>query len=244
MSRYGAVMTRFEGRRALVTGAASGIGAATVALLRAEGATVVGIDLQPSDDVWEGDVTNPASVGAFMAAALEHLGGLDIVVNVAGIVHFSRIEDLTWADWQHHLAVNLTGPFLVSQAAVPHLAARAGCIVTVASVAGLKGQAYTSAYSASKGGAVLFTKSLALEVADRGIRVNCVCPGGVDTPLLGPAFASIPTDADPRLMDRLHSVIPALVHPDEVAEAIAYLASDAARMITGTALVIDGGTQS
>lgn len=91
---------------------------------------------------------------------------------------------------------------------------------------------------------MLFTKSLALELADRGIRVNCVCPGGVDTPLLGPASASIPSDANPRLMDRLLSVIPGLVRPDEVAEAIAYLASDAARMITGTALVIDGGTQS
>jgi len=237
-------MTRFEGRRALVTGAASGIGAATVALLRAEGAAVVGIDVRATDEVRAGDVTDPESVRDFVATATAGLGGLDVLVNVAGVMHFSRVEDVTLDDWQRHLAVNLTGPFLVTQAAVPHLIASRGCIVTVASVAGLKGQAYTSAYSASKGGAVLFAKSLALELADRGVRVNCVCPGGVDTPLLGPAAASIPMDANPRLMDRLHSIIPDLVRPTEVAEAIAYLASDAARMITGTALVMDGGTQS
>lgn len=237
-------MTRFAGRRALVTGAASGIGAATVALLEAEGADVIGVDLRPTGVVRGGDVTDPASVTAFVADAAASLGGLDVLVNVAGIVHFSRIEDLALDDWERHLAVNLTGPFLVSQAALPHLIASRGSIVTVASVAGVKGQAYTAAYSASKGGVVLLMKSLALELADRGVRVNCVCPGGVDTPLIGPAAASIPADADPKLMDRLQSVIPDLLRPDEVAEAIAYLASDAARMITGTALVIDGGTQS
>lgn len=237
-------MTRFAGRRALVTGGASGIGAATVALLRGEGAEVVAVDLTSGEGVAAGDVTNPDSVNRFVADAAEALGGLDLLVNVAGIVRFSRIEDLTVDDWNRHLAVNLTGPLLVSQAAVPHLAASRGSIVTVASVAGLKGQAYTAAYSASKGGVVILMKSLALELADRGVRVNCVCPGGVNTPLIGPASASIPADADPKLLDRLQSVIPDLVRPDEVAEAVAYLASDAARMITGTALVIDGGTIS
>jgi meso-butanediol dehydrogenase / (S,S)-butanediol dehydrogenase / diacetyl reductase len=237
-------MTRFNGRRALVTGGASGIGAATVALLRAEGAEVVAVDLHPTDDVRAGDVTDAASVTAFVGEAVAELGGLDLLVNVAGIVHFARIEDLTLADWDRHLAVNLTGPLLVSQAAVPHLVASRGNIVTVASVAGLKGQAYTAAYSASKGGVVMLMKSLALELADRGVRVNSVCPGGVNTPLIGPAAASIPADADPKLMDRLQSVIPDLVRADEVAEAVAYLASDAARMINGTTLVIDGGTLS
>jgi meso-butanediol dehydrogenase/(S,S)-butanediol dehydrogenase/diacetyl reductase len=237
-------MTRFAGRRALVTGGASGIGAATVALLRAEGAEVVAVDLSPAEGVVAGDVTDPASVSGFVADAVASLGGLDLLVNVAGVVRFSRIEHLTVDDWDRHLAVNLTGPMLVSQAAVPHLVATRGGIVTVASVAGLKGQAYTSAYSASKGGVVVLMKSLALELADRGVRVNCVCPGGVNTPLIGPASASIPADADPKLLDRLQSVIPDLVRPEEVAEAVAYLASDAARMITGTALVIDGGTIS
>ena len=114
--------------------------------------------------------------------------------------------------------------------------------MTVASIAGVKGQAYTSAYCASKGGVVLFTKSLALELASRGVRVNCVCPGGVETPLIMGAIESMPADAERKLMARLDSVLPGLVHPDEVAEAIAYLASDAARMITGTTLLLDGGT--
>ena len=244
-------MPHFTGKVALVTGAASGIGAATAALLREEGATVVGVDLAgDGTDVVKGDVTDPASVQAFVAEAVARHGRLDIVANVAGIIRFSHVEETTLADWQQHLAVNLTGPFLVSQAAIPHLAAdrgrgsSGGAIVNVASIAGLKGQAYTAAYCASKGGLVLLTKSMAVELSARGIRVNCVCPGGVDTPLIGGVVSSIPPDATPALMARLDSLIPGLVAPAAIAEAIAYLASDAASMITGTALVIDGGTQS
>ena len=174
----------------------------------------------------------------------ERHGRLDVVVNCAGIMRFARIEELTVDEWQRHLAVNLTGPFLVSQAAVPHLVETKGSIVSVASIAGVKGQAYTSAYCASKGGVVLFTKSLALELASRGVRVNCVCPGGVETPLIMGAIESMPADAERKLMARLDSVLPGLVHPDEVAEAITYLASDAARMITGTTLLLDGGTRA
>lgn len=236
---------RFAGKVALVTGAASGIGAATAELFRQQGADVVGVDLAGDGvDVLRGDVTDPASVSAFVAEAAARHGGLDVVANVAGIVRFSKVEETTLADWQAHLAVNLTGPFLVSQAAIPHLAERRGNIVNVASIAGLKGQAYTAAYCASKGGLVLLTKSMALELVDRGVRVNCVCPGGVDTPLIGGVVSSIPADGDPRLMARLDSLIPRMVTPIEVAEAIAYLASDVASMVTGTALVIDGGTQS
>ena len=238
-------MSRFEGRVALVTGAASGIGAATARLLEGEGATVVGADLAGDGaDVLATDVTDPASVAEAVATVVERHGRLDVVVNCAGIMRFARIEELTVDDWQRHLAVNLTGPFLVSQAAVPHLVETKGSIVSVASIAGVKGQAYTSAYCASKGGVVLFTKSLALELASRGVRVNCVCPGGVETPLIMGAIESMPADAERKLMARLDSVLPGLVHPDEVAEAIAYLASDAARMITGTTLLLDGGTQS
>ncbi len=235
---------RFAGKVALVTGAASGIGAATAALFRAEGATVCGVDVTTAEGVWAGDVTDPASVDAFVQRAVDEHGGIDIVANVAGVMRFGRIEDTSLADWQLQLTVNLTGPFLVSQRAVPALRERAGCIVNVASIAGVKGQAYTSAYCASKGGLVLFTKSLALELASAGVRVNCVCPGGVDTPLVAGAAAGIPADAEPVLLQRLLSVIPRLVQPDEVAEAIAYLASDAAGMITGHALLLDGGTQS
>jgi NAD(P)-dependent dehydrogenase (short-subunit alcohol dehydrogenase family) len=238
-------MARFDGKIALVTGAASGIGAATAALLGQEGATVVGVDLAGDGAaILRADVTDPASVAEAVATAVERHGRLDVVVNCAGIFRFGRVEDVTLDEWQRHLAVNLTGPFLISQAAVPHLVETTGTIVSVASIAGVKGQAYTSAYCASKGGLVLFTKSLALELAPRGVRVNCVCPGGVDTPLIVGAFESMPTDGDTKLMARLDSVLPGLVAPGEVAEAIAYLASDAARMVTGTTLLLDGGTQS
>ena len=238
-------MGRFDGKIALVTGAASGIGAATAELFRREGATVVGVDLTgDGTDVLLGDVTDPVSVEGFVAEAVARHGGIDVLANVAGIIRMARIEDISLSAWQAHLAVNLTGPFLVSQAALPHLLDRRGSIVNVASIAGVKGQAYSAAYCASKGGLVLLTKSLALELAGRGVRVNCVCPGGVDTPLIDGVVSTIPTDGDPRLMARLDSIIPRMVAPSEIAEAIAYLASDVAGMITGTALMIDGGTQS
>jgi NAD(P)-dependent dehydrogenase (short-subunit alcohol dehydrogenase family) len=239
------VTARFSGLAVLVTGAASGIGAATAALFAAEGAHVVGVDLAgDGDDVLAGDVTDPASVREFVAEAAARHGGLDVVANVAGIVRFSHVEETTFDDWQRHLAVNLTGPFLVSQAAIPHLVERRGNIVNVASIAGVKGQAYTAAYCASKGGVVLLTKSMALELAPRKVRVNCVCPSGVDTPLIGGVAATIPPDADPKLLARLDGPLPRLCRPAEVAEAIAYLASSAAAMVTGTALMIDGGVQS
>jgi meso-butanediol dehydrogenase / (S,S)-butanediol dehydrogenase / diacetyl reductase len=238
-------MSRFEGKVALVTGAASGIGAATAALLREEGAEVVGVDVQgEGTGLVHGDVTDPASVEAFVAETIAQHGGIDIVANVAGMVRFSHVEDTTLTDWQQHLAVNLTGPFLVSQAALPTLLQRKGCIVNVASIAGLRGQPYTAAYCASKGGLVLLTKSMALELAARGVRVNAVCPSGVMTPLIAGVAKTIPADADPKLMERLMAPNGLWVEPAEIAEGIAYLSSSAARNITGTTLLIDGGTWS
>lgn len=236
-------MNRFEGKVALVTGAESGIGAATAALFAAEGAQVVGVDVTGDDEqAVPGDVTDPASVEAFVAEAVARYGGIDILANVAGIVRFSHVEDTTLTDWQQHLDVNLTGPFLVSQAALPSLVERRGVIVNVASIAGLKGQAYTAAYCASKGGLVMLTKSMALELASRGVRVNCVCPSGVATPLIAGVARTIPHDVEPPLIGRLGSVLEGFVAPEEIAEAIAYLASDAAASVTGASLVVDRGT--
>jgi NAD(P)-dependent dehydrogenase (short-subunit alcohol dehydrogenase family) len=179
-----------------------------------------------------------------VAEAVKRHGGIDVVANVAGIVRFAHVEDVTLDDWQQQLAVNLTGPFLVSQAALPSLVERRGCIVNVASIAGLRGQAYTAAYCASKGGLVMLTKSMALEFATRGVRVNAVCPSSVLTPMIQGVAPTIPADAEPKLMARLMAVNEGWVAPEEIAESIAYLASHAARSITGTTLLIDGGTQS
>jgi meso-butanediol dehydrogenase/(S,S)-butanediol dehydrogenase/diacetyl reductase len=238
-------VSRFHDKVVLVTGAASGIGAATAALFAAEGAKVVGVDITGDGaDVLHGDVTDPSSVEAFVGETIARHGGIDVLANVAGMVRFSHVEDTTLDDWQQHLAVNLTGPFLVSQAALPSLLERKGCIVNVASIAGLRGQAYTAAYCASKGGLVLLTKSMGLELASRGVRVNAVCPSSVMTPLVRGVAESMPHDLDQKLMARLMSPNDQWVTPEEIAEAIAYLSSPAARNITGTTLLVDGGTQS
>ncbi|MEO6886858.1 MAG: SDR family NAD(P)-dependent oxidoreductase [Jatrophihabitantaceae bacterium] len=236
---------RFQDKVVLVTGAGSGIGAATAELFAAEGATVVGVDLTGNGtSILQGNVADPASVEGFVAETISRHGGIDVLANVAGIVRFSHVEQTTLTDWQQHLDVNLTGPFLVSQAALPSLVERKGNIVNVASIAGLKGQAYTAAYCASKGGLVLLTKSMALELAARGVRVNCICPSSVMTPLVKGVADTMPRDVAAPLMARLSSVLPGWVSPEEVAESIAYLASDVARNITGSSLLIDGGTLS
>ncbi len=232
-------------RVALVTGVASGIGRAVAERLVADGATVVGLDLRAEGpdrvEVVAGDVTDRAAVDAVVAHAVAAHGRLDVVANVAGIPQFGRVDDLSDAEWQRQLDVNLTGPFTVCRAALPHLRATRGCIVNVASIAGLQGQAYTAAYCASKGGLVALTRALAVELALDGVRVNCVCPAAVDTPLLAEVAHRIPPDADPRLLDRLQMLMPGLVTPGQVADAVAWLASDAAALVTGQALALDGG---
>jgi NAD(P)-dependent dehydrogenase (short-subunit alcohol dehydrogenase family) len=232
-------------RVALVTGVSSGIGRAVAERLVADGATVVGLDLRAEGpdgvEVVAGDVTDRAAVDAVVAHAVAAQGRLDVVANVAGIPQFGRVDDLSDAEWQRQLDVNLTGPFTVCRAALPHLRATRGCIVNVASIAGLQGQAYTAAYCASKGGLVALTRALAVELALDGVRVNCVCPAAVDTPLLAEVAHRIPPDADPRLLDRLQMLMPGLVTPGQVADAVAWLASDAAALVTGQALALDGG---
>ena len=233
---------RFEGKRIFVTGAASGIGAATVELLRKEGAEVVGTDVTEADGILRCDVTDAASVTRSMATAVDQLGGLDVCVNVAGINIFSKFEDLSMELVRKHLDVNFIGSVQVTQAALPHLKASKGNVVTVASISGIQGQPYNSAYCASKGALLLFMKSIAVELAADGIRVNCVCPGGVDTPLSHAATSSLPDDADFDHFNRMVGVMPGFMPPSDIADAIAYLASDAAASVTGTSLVVDRGT--
>jgi meso-butanediol dehydrogenase/(S,S)-butanediol dehydrogenase/diacetyl reductase len=232
---------RFPGKVAVVTGAASGIGAATAALLESEGATVVRLDVQEAGDVVRCDVADRAQVRAAVADVVAAHGGIDVLANVAGLVRFGRFEELTQASWQLQLDVNLTGPFNTIQEALPTLIERTGCIVNVGSIAGLKGQAYQLGYGASKAALINLTKGIAVEFASRGVRANCVCPGTVLTPLTLAVGQSLPPDADPVLMARMNGVLPGLIDASEVAEAIAYLASDAARSVTGEALVLDLG---
>lgn len=233
---------RFEGKRVFVTGAASGIGAATVELFRKEGAEVVATDITEADGIVRCDVADGASVSAAMDAAVRQLGGLDVCINVAGINIFSKVEDLSIDLVRKHLDVNFIGSVQVTQAAIPHLKASTGNVVTVASISGIQGQPYNSAYCASKAALLLFMKSIAVELAVHGVRVNCVCPGGVDTPLSHGATSSLPADANVDHFVRMMGVMPGYMPPSDIADAIAYLASDAASSATGTSLVVDRGT--
>jgi NAD(P)-dependent dehydrogenase (short-subunit alcohol dehydrogenase family) len=231
-------MTRFEGRVALVSGAASGIGAAVAARLEDEGATVVRADVTVVADEVVCDVRDPASCAQAVTVVLERHGRLDVLANVAGVGVSRLIGDLSLEEWRQVIDVNLTGTFLLSQSALPALLDTKGVIVNMGSVAGLRATPYNAAYCASKGGVIMLTKSMAIELASAGVRVNAVCPGSVDTPFL--RNFKVPEGADMALLARASSPMGRLIDPTEVAAAVAYLASDDAATVSGTTLVIDG----
>jgi NAD(P)-dependent dehydrogenase (short-subunit alcohol dehydrogenase family) len=235
-------MGRFEGRVAVVSGAASGIGAAVADRLAEEGATVVRSDIADAGGGVHCDVTDADECAAVVAHALDTFGRLDVLANVAGIGSAAAIADVTPEDWRRVIEVNLTGTFLLSQAAVPALVESTGCIVNMGSVAGLRATPYNAAYCASKGGVVMLTKSMAIELAKAGVRVNAVCPASVDTPFL--RNFQIPDGADMSLFARAASPMGRVIDPAEVAAAVAYLASDDARTVSGTTLVIDGAASA
>jgi meso-butanediol dehydrogenase/(S,S)-butanediol dehydrogenase/diacetyl reductase len=245
---------RFEGKTALVTGAASGIGRATAVQLAREGAHVCCADVQ--DEALEEtvksieqsggrafalrcDVGDESSVDDMMRGAVEQLGRLDVLCNIAGILRFDHTHELSLEDWNRILTVNLTGTFLVTRTALPHLVDAQGVIVNMASTAGLSGSPWTAAYSASKGGVIAFSATLAVEYGKQGVRVNTVCPGGIETPIH--ASFHIPEGADPKLLRRTMP-FRGMEKPEAVADVIAFLASNEARHIHGVALAIDGGT--
>jgi NAD(P)-dependent dehydrogenase (short-subunit alcohol dehydrogenase family) len=245
---------RFEGKTAIVTGAASGIGRSTAIRLATEGAAVACLDVVPEGveqtvealgvlgakaAAYHCDVTDYDDVTKTVAQVDAALGRPGVLCNVAGTGTFAHTVDMPVATWHKIIAVNLTGTFLVTKAVLPHmLHPRGGSIVNVASTAGLIGSAYSAAYCASKGGVVMLTKALAIEYAGRGVRVNAVAPGGVDTPLI--ANFSLPEGADPKTLHRIMSPM-GFCSPDQVAAAIAFLASDESAYTTGAILSVDGG---
>lgn len=232
--------TDLSGKVALVTGGASGVGAATVALLRHHGATVVAADLRASDDVEVLDVTDEDAVDDLIASIGSRYGRLDLAANVAGTPGvYANIADSSTEVWRSTMAVNLDGVYFCVRAELRAMRAQgSGSIVNVASSAGRMGVPGLAAYSASKHGVIGLTKSAALEVARDGIRVNAVLPGSVRTPMLRRFVGG-----DEQLLEKMGQRAPMgrLGEPDEIAEAIVWLLSDAARFVTGNTLAPDGG---
>lgn len=243
-------MTRFDGRTALITGAGSGIGRAVTLRLCDEGANVFAVDIDEarvSDtlDLIEGkraghvaDVADPDACAAAVQACLDRFGRLDILGNVAGIYRAAHTPDMTRDDYRKVMAVNLDGPFFLSQAAIPHLLESSGNIVNIASNSGIQGVPYSAAYSASKGGIIQLTRSLAVEYLKTPLRVNAIAPAGTNTNIA--AGVTFPDDMDPELAGRMAGPR-GLTEPDEVAALFAFLASDEARSVTGAVYAIDHG---
>ncbi len=238
----------------MISGAGSGLGRATALRLASEGATAACLDValaaaeETAADIraaggtaraYRVDVSDPTSVRAAVASAVQDLGRPAVLVNCAGIGKFANAHDMAFEDWSRIIAVNLTGTFLMSQAVLPHLLEGGGNIVNIASNAGLMGQPYSAAYCASKGGVVNLTRALADEYLRRGVRVNCIAPGGMATPLQQ-AFRQLPDGADPTLIGKLRTPLGAAT-PEEVAALVAFVASDEGRYMTGSIVSIDGG---
>ena len=234
-------------RTVLVTGAASGIGAACLARFAAGGWRTAAFDRSPvpaADVAVRGDVAAVADCDRAVAAALAVAGRLDAVVNAAGVWSEGPADAVTEAEWDRVLDVNLKGTFFVCRAAIAPLRATGGAIVNLSSDAGVQGNAGAAVYCASKGGVSMLTKALALELAPTGVRVNAVCPGDVDTPMLaGQARDSGEPDA---YLARLRTQYPQgqatrFVAPAEVAELVWYLCQPLARAVTGALVSIDNG---
>lgn len=230
---------RLTGKRAIVTGGGSGIGAAIVERFRAESAHVVSTDIRGGDVTM--DVRSRASVEDGVRKAVEQLGGLDVLVCNAGRPIVGRLHELEEAAWDDGIDTNLKSVYLTAHASWPHLVESRGVVLSTASAVGLWGSGEQAAYCATKAGVVMLTKCMALDGARDGVRANCVCPGFTETPLLERFMSGLPDpDAAQRSALALHP-LGRLGRPRDIADAFVFLASDEASWVTGVALPVDGG---
>ncbi len=252
-----AIGADLAGKVAFVTGGGTGIGGAVALRLAARGVhvAIAGRRLEPLEDLAQAsgafavqcDVGDDEAVDAAVLAVAERFGGIDIVVNNAGVAGRGGVEELDEEGWNAMIAINLTGPARVSRAAVPHLRRRGGgAIVNVASVGALTGAKQSVAYSTTKAGLLGLTRSMAVDLGPHGIRVNTLCPGWVDTPMGSRATAAagrihdVDDDLSKDVLVR-NNPIRRMAHPDEIASCVEFLVCDASSFVTGTVLVADGG---
>ena len=252
-------MERFQDRHIIVTGGGSGIGRATVLRLLGEAGTVHTVDvdepgLEGTAELADAegigsrlttsvlDIADEQAVATGVGATVDRFGGLDVLVNAAGILRAAHTHECTLDMWNQVINVNLTGTFLMCRAAIPALLeSEHAAIVNFSSTSATFGHPYMAAYAASKGGIVSLTKTIAVEYVKQGLRANCVCPGGIATPLH--AQFRMPKGADTDLLRGAMPLVP-YVGPEHVASVIAFLASDDAKYITGTEVRADGGALS
>lgn len=249
-------MERFIGKTVLVSGAASGIGKETALRLAREGAEVGCLDAdaaglaRTADEIeklgrqalrLECDISSEQSVARAIAFLIERFGKLDVLCNIAGILRSDHTHELTLEHWKRILDVNLTGTFLMCRAAIPHLLKTKGNIVNMSSTAALASHPWMAAYAASKGGILSMTRSLSVEYVKQGLRVNAICPGGIQT-TLHEQF-QIPKGGDFELLKGAIPFVP-FAGPEQIAAAIAFVASDEALYMNGAEIRIDGGALS
>lgn len=250
-------MGALTGKRALITGGASGIGRATALLFAREGAAVSIVDLdagggQAVVQAIQGDggraiyvrcdVSQPADCERAVRQTVGELGGLDVLFNNAGIIRRASVLETSVEEWERVMAVNVRSVFLMSKYAIPvMIEAGGGAIINTASGWGLVGGRQAAAYCASKGAVVQLTRALALDHGAQGIRVNCICPGDTDTPMLRDEAHQLGQANERFLAEAAQRPLGRIGAPEEIAQAVLYLASDAASFVTGTVLVVDGG---
>jgi NAD(P)-dependent dehydrogenase (short-subunit alcohol dehydrogenase family) len=246
-----------QGSVAVVTGAASGIGFACAELLVSRGANVALFDTNVAQGAarasrigggavfFETDVGSEESVASSVGAVVERFGRLDILVNCAAIQIMGTLLETTSENWDRLHHVNLKGVFLCSKSAMPHLqASGAGAIVNISSILGVVADPDLAAYGAMKGGVIALTKSMAIGYGPSGVRVNCICPGDVNTPMVAAYFDNAPDPAALRAEVNSKYALRRIAEPREIAEVVAFLASSSSSFMTGSILIVDGGLTS